>query len=301
MLLSIENEEITLIAIDSSNNETEKIVKVIIDIEEETEIAKVYDQLKPIKKGKKDNNRVAIIIGVESYEKSSKALYADNDAKMFKYFATKALGISSANIKLLVDNEAKRLDTIEALKGWLPRKILKDKSELFVFFSGHGYPSNDNNLYLIPQNGDPRFLEESALSKNYIIEQIQKLQPKSVTMFFDACYSGNGKDGEVLVAGLKPIRLLEIKEDIPENFYIFSSSDYNQESSTIKEAEHGIFSYYLMKGLEGNADENKDKKITNGELIAYLKNNVSQEAFTQNREQDPMLAGDPDKVLMSYR
>ena len=56
-----------------------------------------------------------------------------------------------------------------------------------------------------------------------------------------------------------------------------------------------------MKGLEGKADENKDKKITNGELIAYLQDNVSQEAFTQNREQDPMLSGDPDKVLISYR
>ena len=52
---------------------------------------------------------------------------------------------------------------------------------------------------------------------------------------------------------------------------------------------------------EGKADENKDKKITNGELIAYLKANVSKEAFTQNREQDPMLSGDPNKVLMSYR
>ena len=56
-----------------------------------------------------------------------------------------------------------------------------------------------------------------------------------------------------------------------------------------------------MKGLEGYADENKDKKITNGELIAYLKDNVSEEAFTQNREQDPMLVGDSNKVLMSYR
>ena len=42
-------------------------------------------------------------------------------------------------------------------------------------------------------------------------------------------------------------------------------------------------------------------KITNGELIAYLKTNVSKEAFTQNREQDPMLSGDPNQVLMSYR
>jgi len=31
------------------------------------------------------------------------------------------------------------------------------------------------------------------------------------------------------------------------------------------------------------------------------KNNVSQEAFTQNRSQEPILSGDPDKVLMSYR
>ena len=41
-------------------------------------------------------------------------------------------------------------------------------------------------------------------------------------------------------------------------------------------------------------------QITNGELIAYLKDNVSQEAFIQNRQQDPMLAGDPNKVLMTY-
>ena len=56
-----------------------------------------------------------------------------------------------------------------------------------------------------------------------------------------------------------------------------------------------------MKGLEGKADENKDKQITNREMIAYLKTNVSKEAFMQNREQDPMLSGDPDQVLMSYR
>ena len=74
----------------------------------------------------------------------------------------------------LVDEDAKRLDAIETLKVWLPRKISKNKSELFVFFSGHGYPSKENNLYLIPQNGDPRFLEESTLSKKYIIEQISR-------------------------------------------------------------------------------------------------------------------------------
>ena len=56
-----------------------------------------------------------------------------------------------------------------------------------------------------------------------------------------------------------------------------------------------------MKGLEGNADTNSDDQITNGELIAYLKQNVTEEAFINNRQQEPMLSGDPGKVLISYR
>ena len=56
-----------------------------------------------------------------------------------------------------------------------------------------------------------------------------------------------------------------------------------------------------MKGLEGKADSNKDNKITNGELLAYMNENVSQKASELGREQNPSLAGDPDKILISYR
>ena len=56
-----------------------------------------------------------------------------------------------------------------------------------------------------------------------------------------------------------------------------------------------------MKGLEGKADINQDKKITNGELLAYMDENVSQKASELGRQQNPSFAGDPDKVLMSYR
>jgi uncharacterized caspase-like protein len=100
---------------------------------------------------------------------------------------------------------------------------------------------------------------------------------------------------------LRPIRIVAEEQDTPDNFTIFSASNFDQASGGIEEAKHGMFSYYLMKGLEGNADiDPKDKKITNGELIAYLKTNVSKEAFTQNREQDPMLTGNPDQILMRY-
>ena len=56
-----------------------------------------------------------------------------------------------------------------------------------------------------------------------------------------------------------------------------------------------------MKGLEGKADSNNDKKITNGELLAYMDENVSQKALELGRQQNPSLAGDPDKILINYK
>ena len=142
-------------------------------------------------------------------------------------------------------------------------------------------------------------LEDTAISRVELIKLIKKVDPKSVTMFFDTCYSGQTRGEQMLVASLRGIIIVGT-DDIPDNFSIFTASSSNQGSSHIEEVKHGMFSYYLMKGLEGKADGNKDKQITNGELIAYLKTNVSKEAFSQNREQDPMLSGDPDQVLMRY-
>ena len=56
-----------------------------------------------------------------------------------------------------------------------------------------------------------------------------------------------------------------------------------------------------MKGLEGNADINKDSEITNAELLAYVDENVSEKALDLGRQQNPSLLGDPNKVLISYR
>ena len=153
---------------------------------------------------------------------------------------------------------------------------------------------------MLPQDGESSLLEDTAISRVELISLINKVNPRSVTMFFDTCYSGQTRDERMLVASLRPIRIVADEQETPDNFTIFTASNYDQTSGSIEEAKHGMFSYYLMKGLEGSADENKDRKITNGELISYLKDNVSQEAFTQNRQQDPMLAGDPDKILIKF-
>ena len=177
-----------------------------------------------------------------------------------------------------------------------------NQTELIIFFAGHGLASNDGKkLFLLPQDSDTDLLERTALSRNELFETILALKPKSVTMFFDTCFSGISRDEVQLLASARPVRLSpEEQNDIPSNFTIFSASQLDQISSGLSEAKHGIFSYYLMKGLEGKADNNNDRKITNGELLAYMIENVSQKAAELGREQIPSLKGNPNEVLSRY-
>ena len=53
-----------------------------------------------------------------------------------------------------------------------------------------------------------------------------------------------------------------------------------------------------MRGMEGNADTNKDGKITAGEMQTYLTENVAKQASLANRLQQPQLTGDANRVLV---
>ena len=297
------NEELSLVAIDKWGNKSKpKKVKIIVDIKE-TEVAKSIEPLNPSKlKSAVDRNKVAIIFGISDYKKTPAATYANNDAKFFYEYSRKAFGIPKSNIKLLVDDQANLVESLGVLNKWLPSKNKQNETDLIVFFAGHGLASNDGKeLYILPQDSDPDLLSRTALSRTELFQEILKLNPKSVTMFMDTCYSGISRDEKLLLASARPVRITSNDDgDIPNNFTIFSASQLNQISSGLEEAKHGIFSYYLMKGLEENADTNNDRKITNSELIAYMDDNVSEQASFLGRQQNPSLSGDPNKVLMTY-
>jgi uncharacterized caspase-like protein len=117
-------------------------------------------------------------------------------------------------------------------------------------------------------------------------------------MFIDACYSGQTRGGETLLASAKPISLKTDNNAFPSNFTVITASANDQISSSSPELKHGIFSFYLMKGMEGDADGNKDGKITAGEMLEYLQDKVSRQAMSMSRKQDTQLVGDANKVLM---
>ena len=299
---SPDDEEIQIIATDSWGNKSEKTVKVKIK-RKVVQPTIVVEKLDPTKvKSRKLSNKVALIIGVQNYSSAPKATFAASDAKWFYEYAKNVFGVSENNIKKLVNKDASFIQTQKVISKWLPSKIKANQTELIVFFAGHGLSTPDGKeLYLLVHDSDTDLLSRTAISRSELFNDIVKLKPKSVTLFFDTCYSGSSRDDESLLASARPIRIVPSEvSNRPDNFTIFSAAKNEQISSGFKEARHGIFSYYLMKGLEGKADSNKDKKITNGELHVYMDKHVSQKALELGRKQNPDLAGDHKQILTRY-
>lgn len=291
--------QITLAATDLMGNRSEIVVDVII--KEETLVAKRMEKLNPSKMRKnRDTNKIALIIGIEKYDNVVSSSYSNLDAKYFTQYIKNVAHPN--NIITLLDDKATRSGSLAALAKELRGRIIAGQSEVIIFFSGHGLAENEKDLYLLTNDSDQDLLEFTAIKRDQIIKLISSYKPKSVVMFLDTCYSGTSRKGEQLIASARPIRI-KVNDDLnlPNNFSIFSASQASELSSGMDEEKQGIFSYYVMKGLEGNADENKDRKITNGELHNYLKNNVPRKALQlHSRNQNPTFKGVVDQVLLQY-
>ena len=284
-------------AIDVNGNKDSKTITVSRKL---SDSSPSYIRLNPANiKVQPSRDMVAIIVGIQNYKRIPKAEYANDDAQDFYDYAIRALGVKPENIKLLIDDGADEVDILAAFRNWLPMKVKKNKTDLVVFYSGHGLPSEDGkSLYFLPYNAHRELIEETAINQSKIVSAIQSAQPRSVTMFIDACYSGQARSGETLMASAKPLAMKSVAGSYPEGFTVITASQPDQISWSSANLKHGIFSFYVMKGLEGDADENKDGKITAGELQNYLTDMVPRQAMSMSRKQMPQLVGDTERVLV---
>jgi len=247
---------------------------------------------------------LALIIGIDKYESIANAQWAESDAGMFYDFANKSLGISEDRIKLIRGNKSDMRGIWKSVEQWLPAYIDKNRSDLYVYFAGHGLASEDGeDVYLIPWDGDPELLSRTALKRSELVGSLKKLNARNVTMFMDTCYSGKAKGGKgVLVADARGLRIVKKNNQpsLPSNFTLFSAAASDETARSHPSLKHGLFSYWMMRGLGGEADINGDNKLTNGELHSFVNKKVQQTAITIGHKQHPQLIGDKDKVIASW-
>jgi hypothetical protein len=285
-----------ILAIDANGNSATKTITVSRPLADSKPLVAALNPAQVKRQPERD--AVAIIIGIADYKNLPRADYANDDARVFYDYAIRALGVKPENIKLLVDADADEVGIYRAFKTWLPSRV-RVSTDVYVYYSGHGLPTADGQgLYVLPQRADRDFMDKTAITQAEINAAIQAAKPNSVTIFLDACYSGQARTGETLLASARPVSLKAETTAFPEGFTVITASKGDQISSSSPELKHGIFSYYLMRGMEGDADANRDGRITAGEMRAYLAENVSRQAGMMNRRQEPQLIGDSNKILV---
>lgn len=290
--------EIKVVATDEWGRSSESRVAVSRTVAS-TETA--YPPLRPnFIHGKPRPDAAVLIIGVEEYKSVPSADFAENDAKAFYDFAINALGVPASRVKLLTGQNAQKVDVDAAILTWLKPLVSAGKTDVFVYFSGHGLASDDGKeLFLLPQDGNRALLDRSAIRRSELIDMVASAGVRSATFFIDACYSGGTRGTESLVAAARPVLLAAKEQPVPSNVTILTASANDQLSSALGPARHGLFSYFLMRGLSGEA-AGGDRTVTASELAAYLAERVPPEAARLGRSQTPQLVGDGSKVIATW-
>ena len=289
---------VTMVATDFSGLQARS--EIFIERTDITQSEINFENLDPLNVQAEPNPyAIALIIGISEYENVAKADFADSDAAVFTDYARFKLGVSDDRVILLTDKEADITGILLSVQDRLNRSVRKDKSDVYIFFAGHGLASDDGEqVYLIPYDGSPRLLARTAISLDELFEEVSKAGPRSVTVFLDTCYSGDTRGGTERLIAARPLGIVVREQIVPEGFTVFTAAAGDQTAKPLKEAKHGMFSYFLMKGMEGGADSNSDNQITAQELHTYVRENVVQQS---GGSQVPELQGDAERVLVRFR
>lgn len=266
----------------------------------QSEVSLVADVDKNIPKGRdKRPHAVAVVIGNKRYSQHGNAIpdvkYADRDAAFIRKYLVETFGYDSANV--IYEQDATQGDLLKIFgskfnpRGKLHNYVKPGKSEVFIFYSGHGAPDLDKGrAFMVPVDADVSYIANNGYGMDVFYDNLAKLPAKSVTVVMDACFSGNSANG-MLVKNVSPA-LLKTSSPVRKmkNTVVFSSTGKGQVSHWFPEKGHGLFTYFFLKGISGDADANKNKRVTVAEMKSYLKGKVPYQARRMgNSQQTPVI------------
>ncbi|MCG8036131.1 MAG: caspase family protein [Candidatus Thiodiazotropha taylori] len=252
---------------------------------------------------------IAVLVANGEYEHEGvpAVKYAHNDLKVMKKYLMRTMGYLKENIIIEKDASKGAMETLfgseRSPNGKLKRFVRRGKSRVFVYYVGHGAPDPDTgDGFFVPVDADPDYIANSGYALSTFYANLRKLPAKELVVVLDACFSGRTPKG-LLFKNVSPA-LLKVKESASgiQTGAVFSSARGDQLSSWYPKKQHSLFTYYFLKGLQGEADRNQDKKITMGELNAYVSEEVEYMAGRLNgKTQQPKLEGKADLVLATYQ
>jgi len=256
----------------------------------------------------KNPDAVAVIIGNRDYINDDVPAvdFALQDALSMKRYLTDVFGYDENNIIMLLNATQADFNgtfgTLQSEKARLYNLVKSGKSDVFVYYSGHGSPDiQENTGYFVPVDCDPSLVKFNGYSMNTFYQNLSKIPYRSLTVVIDACFSGSSDKGTLLAqTSLARIKSETGKLNDP-NAVVLTAATGDQVASWYPDQYHSLFTYYFLKAVQGAANVDRNNELTLGELRAYLNEEVPYMARRlRNRIQTPEINGKDGKIIVQY-
>lgn len=238
----------------------------------------------------------ALVVGVGGYPhlpRNQQLAFAEHDAEsVFSILISPEGGnFKSENVHRLIGAKATLANLRYEIEEWLP-SVTQDDDRVLIYFAGHGFVY-EGQAFLAPVDVETTRIASTGYPMQRLGEYIgRRIKGKWKVVMTDACHSG----------AITPEASATVSRsliDLDKSVFVLSASRDREQS--FEDARfgggHGVFTYYVERGMGGAADENRDGVVTADELAEYVRTNVRR--ATENRQNPSSEKGsfDPDMLL----
>ncbi len=230
----------------------------------------------------------ALVVGVNEYNFLQSLKYAKRDAQLMQQFLSESAGFE--RIFFFSDDSPDvggqstrpiRSNLLRVLRQLFDNPFMEAGDNFWFFFSGHGMRHN-NRDYLMPCDGDPDDIENTAISINYVNERLRRCGADNVIMILDACRSLGSRAGEGIGREAEEVA----RQTGVISIFSCSPQEYSYE---IEELQQGAFTRALLDGLGVQG-----KCATVERLNQYLSRRVPELVRQhKNARQTPYIIAEP--------
>ncbi len=254
------------------------------------------------KEGQTQNSTRAVVVGISDYQTNGipDLQFADRDAQAFADWLKSPAGgnVPPENMVLLLNEKATNGTFAGALDGLVDD--CREGDVVIIYFSGHG----DVEKKMIGQPGfllcwdAPArvYMGGGAFGLNNlqtIISTLSEQNKARVVVITDACHAGKLSGNAIGGAQLTSANLAR---QFADELKIMSCqpNQYSIEGSQWG-GGRGVFSFHLLEGLTGLADNDTNRQVSMFEIRQYLESTVPKE--TAPHQQLPFISGDPYAIV----
>ncbi|MBM3463264.1 MAG: hypothetical protein FJX76_14270 [Armatimonadetes bacterium] len=254
----------------------------------------------------KKGNRYALLVGISKYQHRDitqlRMTLNDITAIQKALADPKVGGYKAENIRVLRDDAGPDAQpnkvNIEKAMNWLTAMASTPEDTVFIYFSGHG-TNDQRGSYLLTVESDPDALLSTAMNVTTFNQLVKDIPARRKVIVLDACHSGGMSIAARHVNRLSQ-KMLEALAEKSEGEWRFLSCKETEQSFESDEpgVNQGVFSYYFVKGMRGEADGNNDRLVTQAELEDYVKGQVFKWAAMRGKRQTPHASGEITGVII---